>query len=101
MVDEIKLGKAQHRGIRAEELLGEGSLFREIMDKLHSDYLAAWKATKVMQTAEREKLWQATQILEIINDHLKSYVINGRIAASDLQRFSNEAERKLKKAHNG
>ena len=102
MIDEIKLGKAQHRGIRAEELLGENSLFHEIMDKLHSDYLAAWKNTKVMQTAEREKLWQAIQILEIITDHLKGYVINGRIAAGDLQRFSEELERKRKpKVTNG
>ena len=96
MIDEIKLGKAQHRGIRAEELLGENSLFREIVDALYADYLAAWKSTKVMQTAEREKLWQAIQILEIITDHLKQYVINGRIAAGDLQRFSEELERKTK-----
>lgn len=98
MVDEIKLGKAQHRGARAEELLGEGSLFREIVDKLYTDYLAAWKSTKVMQTAEREKLWQAIQVLEIITDHLKLYVTNGRIAAGDLKRFSEEQERKRKKA---
>ena len=96
-MDEVKLGKAQHKGIRAEELLGEGSLFREIMDLLHADYLKAWRETKVMQTAEREKLWQAIQVLDIIADHLKRYVINGRIAAADLNRFSEELERKRKK----
>ena len=85
--------------MRAEELLGENSLFREIMDKLHADYLSAWKSTKVMQTAEREKLWQAIQVLEIITDHLKLYVTNGRIAAGDLKRFSEEQERKRKKAN--
>ena len=99
MIDEIKLGKARYRGARAEELLGEGSLFREIVDKLYTDYLAAWKSTKVMQTAEREKLWQAIQVLEIITDHLKLYVTNGRIAAGDLKRFSEEQERKRKKAN--
>ena len=101
MVDEIKLGKAQHRGMRAEELLGENSLFREVMDKLYGDYVAAWKSTKVMQTAEREKLWQAIQILEIITDHLKLYVRDGHVAASDLQRFSEEAETKRKRKVNG
>ena len=99
MIDEIKLGKAQHRGMRAEELLGEDSLFHEIMDKLHSDYLAAWKNTKVMQTAEREKLWQAIQILEIITDHLKLYVRDGRIANDDLQRFSEEQAKPKRKVN--
>ena len=101
MIDEIKLGKERHRGARAEELLGEGSLFREVMDKLYGEYIAAWKSTKVMQTAEREKLWQAIQILEIITDHLKLYVINGHMAAKDLKRFSEEAETKRKRKVNG
>ena len=99
MIDEIKLGKERHRGARAEELLGEGSLFREVMDKLYGEYIAAWKSTKVMQTAEREKLWQAIQILEIITDHLKLYVRDGRIANDDLQRFSEEQAKPKRKVN--
>ena len=99
MIDEIKLGKKRHRGARAEELLGEGSLFREVMDKLYGEYIAAWKSTKVMQTAEREKLWQAIQILEIITDHLKLYVRDGRIANDDLQRFSEEQAKPKRKVN--
>ena len=99
MIDEIKLGKERHRGARAEELLGESSLFREVMDKLYGEYIAAWKSTKVMQTAEREKLWQAIQILEIITDHLKLYVRDGRIANDDLQRFSEEQAKPKRKVN--
>ena len=99
MIDEIKLGKERHRGARAEELLGEGSLFREVMDKLYGEYIAAWKSTKVMQTAEREKLWQAIQVLEIITDHLKLYVRDGRIANDDLQRFSEEQAKPKRKVN--
>ena len=99
MIDEIKLGKERHRGARAEELLGGGSLFREVMDKLYGEYIAAWKSTKVMQTAEREKLWQAIQILEIITDHLKLYVRDGRIANDDLQRFSEEQAKPKRKVN--
>ena len=99
MIDEIKLGKERHRGARAEELLGEGSLFREVMDKLYGEYIAAWKSTKVMQTAEREKLWQAIQSLEIITDHLKLYVRDGRIANDDLRRFSEEQAKPKRKVN--
>ncbi len=93
MLDEIKLGQAQHRGIRAEELLNN-SLLQETFTYLESTYLKAWRSTKSLQTVEREKLWQAIQILGIIQEHLKSHVTNGRIAAEDLRRLSRESKAK-------
>ncbi len=63
---------------------------------LEQRYLEAWRSTKVLQTTEREKLWQAIQILGIIQEHLKSHVTNGRIAAADLRRLSAEYERRTK-----
>lgn len=92
-MDEIKLGIAQHRGIRAAELL-ENSLLQETFQYLENRYLEAWRSTKVLQTTERERLWQAVQILGIIQEHLKSHVTNGRIAAEDLRRLSEESQRK-------
>ncbi len=91
MLDEVKLGQAQHRGMRAEELLNN-SLLKETFQYLETTYLKAWRATKVLQTVEREKLWQAIQILGIIQEHLKSHVTNGRIAAEDLRRLSRESK---------
>ncbi len=92
-MDEIKLGQAQHRGVRAEELLSN-SLLQETFEYLEKRYLDAWRSTKSLQTVEREKLWQAIQILGIIQEHLKLHVTNGRIAAADLRRLSEEFKRK-------
>ena len=86
-MDEIKLGQAQHRGIRAAELL-ENTLLQETFQYLESEYLSAWRSTKVRDTEARERLWQAVQILGIIHEHLKLHVTNGRIAAEDLRRLS-------------
>ena len=92
-MDEIKLGIAQHRGVRASELL-ENTLLKEAFQYLESEYLKAWRNTRVMECAPRERLWQAIQILGIIQEHLKSHVMNGRIAAEDLRRLSAESKRK-------
>lgn len=94
-MDEIKLGQAQHRGIRAEELLNN-SLLQEAFQYLEAEYLKAWRTTKVRETESREKLWQAIQILGIIQEHIKGHVTNGRIAAADLRRLSEEVARKTK-----
>ena len=93
MVDEIKLGIAQHKGVRAQELLNN-TLLQETFQYLETQYLQAWRSTKVRETDSREKLWQAIQILGIIQEHLKLFVTNGRIAAADLKRLSEEAKRK-------
>ncbi len=92
-MDEIKLGQAQHRGVRAAELL-ENSLLREAFQYLETTYLKAWRSTRVRETDSRERLWQAIQILGIIQEHLKSHVTNGRIAAEDLRRLSRESKAK-------
>ncbi len=88
-MDEIKLGQAQERGVRAAALL-ENGLLRDAFQYLESEYLQAWRSTKVLDTTSRERLWQAVQILGIIQEHLKSHVTNGRIAAGDLRRLSEE-----------
>ena len=92
-MDEIKLGIAQHKGVRAQELLSN-TLLQEAFQYLETQYLQAWRSTKVRETETREKLWQAIQILGIIQEHLKLFVTNGRIAAADLNRLSEEAKRK-------
>ena len=92
-MDEIKLGQTQHRGVRAAELL-ENTLLQEAFQYLETEYLKAWRFTKVRETEPRERLWQAIQILGIIQEHLKHHVINGRIAAEDLRRLSRESKPK-------
>ncbi len=99
-MDEIKLGIAQHKGVRAAELL-ENTLLQEAFQYLETEYLQAWRNTRALDTTSRERLWQAVQILGIIHEHLKGHVTNGRIAAEDLRRLSEEqAKRERRTARN-
>ncbi len=91
-MDEIKLGIALDRGHHAEQLLNN-SLLQDAFSYLETEYLKAWRSTKVRETDSRERLWQAIQILGIIQEHLKHHVTNGRIAAEDLRRLSKESKR--------
>ncbi len=90
-MDEIKLGQAQHRGIRAEELLNN-SLLQEAFRDIEIEYLKAWRSTKARDTDARERFWQAIQCLGIVHETLKQHVTNGRIAAEDLRRLSRESK---------
>ena len=95
MIDEIKLGQAQHRGVRAAELL-ENTLLQEAFAYLESEYMNGWLSTGSRDTEAREKLWQAVHVPRNIREHLKLHVTNGRIAAEDLRRLSEESKRKSK-----
>ncbi len=94
-MDEIKLGQAQHRGIRAEELLNN-SLLQEAFKDIEAEWLKAWRSTKPRDTEVRERFWQGLQCLGILQETLKQHVINGRIAAEDLRRFSEESIKRKK-----
>ncbi len=92
-MDEIKLGQAQHRGIRAEELLNN-SLLQEAFRDIEAEFLKAWRSTKARDTDARERLWQAIHCLGIVHETLKRHVTDGRIAAEDLRRLSRESKAK-------
>src|SRR5271154_2284412 len=101
MINEFKAGKQQHRGIRAEELLGEGSLFNEASQELEKLCLQQWRNSKAYETAERENAWRTLKAMDAMHGLLKSYVLTGRIAAEDLRRLGAELERKQKAKRNG
>lgn len=92
-MDEIKLGIAQHKGIRAQELL-ENELLNEAFVAIEERYLIEWRNCKVADIEAREAAWRALKTLDGIKDLLKRYVTDGRIAASDLHRLSEEQKRK-------
>ncbi len=92
-MDEIKLGIAQHKGIRAQELL-DNALLQETFQYLEGEYLKAWRASKAPETDAREAAWRAVKTLDVIQQHIKRYVADGKIAASDLRRLSEEYQRK-------
>ena len=92
-MDEIKLGIAQHKGFHAQELL-ENTLLNEAFAAIEERYLSEWRSSKVADQEAREAAWRALKTLDGIKDLLKRYVQDGRIAASDLARLSEETKRK-------
>ena len=82
-MDEIKAAQAQGRGQRAEELL-RNELLQETIATLRSEYVSAWSRTSAKDTDARERLWQAYQIVGIVEEQLKKIAVDGRIATKDL-----------------
>ena len=93
-MDETKLGREQNRGLQAEVLLGEDSIFNYACAELEKVCLNQWRDSKAFETAERENAWRTLKAMDAVRQILKQYVITGRVAARDLKRFSEELERK-------
>ena len=93
-MDDFKRGLEQQKGARAEDLLGEDSIFHTACVELERVCLSQWRESKAFETAERENAWRTLKAMDAVRQTLKQYVINGRIAAADLNRFSEDLERK-------
>ena len=78
-----KLYAARDRGARAEALL-KNELLQEAFRKLEDDYVAAWKNWPAADTAGRERLWQAVNVLGKLRDHLARMVADGKLAQRQL-----------------
>ena len=78
-----KLQAAVDRGQRAKTLL-ENELLQEAFKTLEDDYTAAWKTWPAADTAGRERLWQAVNVLGKVRDHLGRLVADGRLAQREL-----------------
>jgi hypothetical protein len=78
-----KLQAAVDRGQRAKTLL-ENELLQEAFRKLEDDYTAAWKTWPAADTAGRERLWQAVNVLGKVRDHLGRVVADGKLAEREL-----------------
>lgn len=93
MSDESVLEKATARAVRADALLDD-ELLKEAFEKLEKNYIAAWRATTVDDTAGREKLFLAINIVGKVRDHLASVVANGKLARAELKELADTAERR-------
>src|SRR5262245_65548366 len=78
-----KLAAAIERGARARALV-ENELLQEAFKTLEEDYTAAWKTWPAADTAGRERLWQAVNVLGKVRDHLARVVADGRLAQREL-----------------
>ncbi len=83
MADEVTLNKKLVLSAQAQSLL-DNELLKQCFATLHDEYIAAWKLTHWKESEGRERLWQAVQIVGKVQDHLKKFVTDGRIASRDL-----------------
>ncbi len=82
-MSDDKLQTAIGRGARAQELL-RSELLQEVFAKLDAEYIAAWRRTPARDTDARERLWQATQIVGKVKDHLAVIANDGKLAQREL-----------------
>ena len=92
-MDEIKLGEAAAKAVRAQDLL-DSELLSEAFKGLEDSYTEAWRATGIEDVAAREKLFLAVNIVGKVRDHLTSVVTNGKLAQAELKELARTAERR-------
>ena len=92
-MDEIQLGEAAAKAVRAQDLLDD-EILSEAFKRLEDSYAAAWRATAIDDVAAREKLFLAINIVGKVRDHLTAIVSNGKLAQAELKELARTAERR-------
>ena len=92
-MDEIKLGEAAAKALRAQDLL-DNELLAEAFKNLEDNYTAAWRATGIDDVGAREKLFLAINVVGRVRDHLIAIVTNGKLARAELKELVQVAERR-------
>ena len=91
MPDESKLRRDAETGERARRLV-EDPLLASLFDQLEAGYVRHWTfRTAVDDTAGRERLWQAVQIITRVREHLKILAADGRLAETQLAELAQGA----------
>lgn len=91
-MSEDKLQSAITRGQQAKALL-DNEMLQEAFRKLEDDYTAAWKTWAAADTAGRERLWMAMNVLGKVRDHLGRVLADGKLAKFELEELINKAGR--------
>jgi hypothetical protein len=81
------------RAVRARQLL-EDEMLVDGFKVLEDAYTLGWRSSKPSDTAGREKLFLAINIIGIVREHLQLAVTNGKIAEVELKEIAQAAERK-------
>lgn len=92
-MSEGNLGEVAAKAARAQELLDD-ELLSEAFETLEESYMSAWRATVIDDSAGREKLFLAINIVGKVRDHLTSVVANGKLAQAELKELVQTAERR-------
>jgi hypothetical protein len=79
-----KTQSAINRAHRAKAILDD-ELFNESFEALETEFIELWRGAKLAE--ERERIWQAINILGRVRDHLGMVIGNGKIAQVELERL--------------
>lgn len=91
MSDEAKLHEELALATQAERELSLSSAY---FDKLEAEYVKAWRETAPSQERERERLWQAVQIVGKVRSHLISLANNRKVVERQIAEISKLGERR-------
>lgn len=83
MIDELKRLVSRAESVKREQS-HTGDAFKLLKEK----YTEAFINTKPHQTDDRERLWQAIQIVGKVEAHLQHLIDEGKISAKEIERLS-------------
>ena len=72
---------------RAKALL-EDEMLQRIYEGLKATYYQQWFFTLPEEHAKRERFWQAMHILQIVQDHLRTFVEDGKTEKAHLDQVA-------------
>jgi hypothetical protein len=90
--DDMQLHNDVTRAERARALL-DSDVLAEAFAALERSYLDAWRTTHVDDTAAREKLFLAVNIVAKVRDQLARVVADGALAQRELKQLADEIAR--------
>src|SRR5438105_3638078 len=85
----------EHDITRAEQARAvlDNTVLADAFSTLERSYLEAWRATHVDDTAAREKLFLAVNIVGKVRDQLARVVADGALAQHELKQLADEIAR--------
>ena len=73
--------------VLAEELMNNDALIAAF-DELREKYINGFINTLAKETVEREKIWQAIQVLESVKANLRHAIASGKNATDSIHRIN-------------
>ncbi len=96
MTDEYKLQHDTARALQAQSLI-DNELLKEAFDNLEASYVEAWRISGHQDTAMREILYLAINMVGKVREDLRRTIANGKLAEAHLYELAKEAERRRKR----
>lgn len=99
MVNENDLLRESALGQHARMAI-ENEAIRNAFDTLNATYLDAWRRTHLDDTAGREHLFQAVNLIDKVKEHLAILISGGKMADAQIRQIVADREnpRKRKRA---